>query len=62
MPKVLMVDPPSGWKYGFPKPMPKNGITLEEFLKEANYPKDLISLALKNTRYWEEEVEETTVW
>jgi len=20
--KVLMCDPPSGWKYGFPKPLP----------------------------------------
>lgn len=21
--KVLMYDPPSGWKYGFPKPLPR---------------------------------------
>lgn len=20
---VLMIDPPSGWRYGFPKPIPK---------------------------------------
>ena len=39
----MLVDPPSGWQYGFPKklpePPPKNVI---EWLVSQGYPKDLI--------------------
>lgn len=63
MKKVTMIDPPSGWKYGFPKVMPKkfdNFSELEEWLVSEGYPQRLIN-ELQDTffcRYWEEEIEE----
>ena len=36
----LMYDPPSGWKYGFPKPyLPLPNETLAETLLRDGYPK-----------------------
>ena len=35
--KVLIVDPPSGWMYGFPCIFPDDK-TFEQLLKENNYP------------------------
>lgn len=35
----LMYDPPSGWKYGFPKPYkPKEGEHLSDTLRRDGYP------------------------
>ncbi len=36
---MILIDPPSGWKYGFPKPFdnPDNKTT-EEWLVENGYP------------------------
>ena len=44
--KVLMVDPPSGWLYGFPKPYPGGALVsykdkVKWFL-ENDYPQELI--------------------
>ncbi len=52
---LTMVDPPSGWKYGFPKAYnkEKDG-TLEEFYLHHGYPEKEIELALKYTRIWKE--------
>lgn len=37
----MMYDPPSGWKYGFPKPyLPLPGETLKETLLRDGYPED----------------------
>lgn len=55
--KATIIDPPSGWKYGFPKVMPDN-VNLREWLLGQGYPKKDIELAMKYSRYWEEEVEE----
>lgn len=55
MKKVLIVDPPSGWLYGFPAILRGN---YEKQLRDANYPEDQIEYALKHSRYWETEVEE----
>lgn len=52
---VLIVDPPEGWRYGFPKP--RKGVYSEQ-LRDAGYPEDLIPLALEHSRYWNEEEEE----
>jgi hypothetical protein len=67
--KVTYVDPPSGWKYGFPKiddfiaPVGAD----EETVKKASdawflsngYPQHLIDEGmLKYCRYWEKEVKE----
>lgn len=57
-----MIDPPSGWKYGFPKPVPGGYIKSESlmrvWLEGEGYPSDSIDLALKHSRYWETEVDE----
>jgi hypothetical protein len=54
---VTFIDPPSGWKYGFPKvipsPFPKN---FKAWLIKNGYPKKDVELALLLSRYWEEEV------
>ena len=63
MPKVLMIDPPSGWKYGFPKPVHEEFHTLgsdfdlARWLIAEGYPKQDVELALKYSRYWEQEID-----
>lgn len=51
---MLMIDPPEGWRYGFPKPIPKahRHRTLE-WLVDEGYPKELISERGFVCRYWE---------
>lgn len=53
----LMMDPPSGWMYGFPKPVPVSVIGCEQSLTDwlmiNGYPHDSIELALKHSRYWD---------
>lgn len=55
--KVFIIDPPSGWKYGFPKPVPQeilgNQKKLTNWLIEQGYPKQDIPLAVRYSRYWE---------
>lgn len=53
---ALMIDPPSGWRYGFPKPIPeerKNDSLV--WLVEQGYPKHLIYELGEPfyCRYWE---------
>ena len=40
--KVIMIDPPSGWKYGFPKVLPEdrdmNTFNTKKWLVENGYP------------------------
>lgn len=65
MTKVLMCDPPSGWRYGFPKPVPEEYFTLGEdfdllrWLVSEGYPQAEIDKLGKNfyCRYWETEDE-----
>ena len=54
MGKRTIIDPPEGWKFGFPKELP-DGVILDEWLFGEGYPMDLIPLAMKYSRYWEEE-------
>ena len=49
-----MVDPPDGWRYGFPAEL-KFDETYEELLKRHGYPEDQIEFAIENTRCWREE-------
>lgn len=49
-----MVDPPSGWRYGFPAEL-KPDDSFEELLKKHGYPLDEIEFAMKYTRHWWEE-------
>jgi hypothetical protein len=50
-----MVDPPNGWKYGFPKIIPKEHQNRElDWLVENGYPRHEIDSLGKNfyCRYW----------
>jgi hypothetical protein len=55
--KTLMIDPPSGWRFGFPKPVPEHffseGFDLGGWLIECGYPVADVPLATKYSRYWE---------
>lgn len=49
----LVVDPPSGWRYGFPMVWDKEKQPeLREFLKEKGYPEDQIDFACQYIRMW----------
>lgn len=53
--KKLVVDPPSGWRYGFPRVWDKNKHpTLTHLLVSHNYPQTDLELANKYTRMWKE--------
>lgn len=54
--KVVMIDPPTGWKYGFPCEL-KEGVDFKELLKSKGYPEKDFELAEKYSRCWEDEVE-----
>lgn len=58
-----MIDPPSGWMYGFPKAMPKKFDTFEEqraWLVSEGYPQKQIDNMgdYFYCRYWEEETDD----
>lgn len=47
---LALIDPPEGWRYGFPKPVPE-GVGRDEFLQDLNawllangYPQEMIDL------------------
>jgi hypothetical protein len=56
--KVRLIDPPSGHKYGAPWEVPDSVInesTLRKFLLNKGYPPKDLDLAIKYSRYWEED-------
>jgi len=57
---VTMCDPPSGWKYGFPKVVPEGIENLNEWLVSEGYPQKEIDSYGQYfyTRSWYEEIEE----
>mgnify|MGYP003650429548 FL=1 len=53
---TLMIDPPSGWKYGFPKAKPDDATNTIAWLLSEGYPQSEID-KMGNTlfiRTWEE--------
>lgn len=46
----MIIDPPSGWKYGFPRRYTKEDGDLGEFLAKHGYPRDDIDFALRHMR------------
>lgn len=48
---ITMVDPPEGWRYGFPKALDETQ-TFRKFLLNNGYPRDMLELAEKYSRYW----------
>lgn len=58
MSKVLIIDPPSGWMYGYPAVYNKSkDETIEEWALRKGYPQKLIDQGmLKYCRFWEKEI------
>lgn len=62
--KIKYIDPPEGWRYGFPKVLPSDWAdtapSLYEWLLNNDYPKEKLDVvSLRYCRMWEEETEET---
>ena len=55
------IDPPSGWKYGFPKPIPDDVVNFEDWLVSEGYPRAEIEKMGDYffCRQWESEDETT---
>jgi len=55
-----MIDPPSGWKYGFPLPLPPQVKDTIPWLLDHGYPQEEVDLCGSHfyCRYWEHEMEE----
>ncbi len=54
---MLIIDPPSGWQYGFPKRfdiLSDDGEPFRIWLLNNGYPEHMVELAMKYSRYWEE--------
>ena len=58
--KVKMIDPPEGWKYGFPKTIPEGIENVTDWLVEEGYPKEEIAKYGIHfyCRHWEEEIDD----
>lgn len=62
MTKRTIIDPPSGYLYGFPKAIPDEaaGEFFASWMREQGYPQKLIDQGmLKHCRYWEEDDDDT---
>ena len=58
---ILIVDPDSGWRYGFPKACPLKELGGKEFIEwliANGYPKERAEFGAKYCRYWYEPEEE----
>lgn len=62
---MIIVDPPSGWKYGFPKrftfkpshpnlPGEEYDQELKRWFIDNGYPRADVQLAMRYSRYWQE--------
>ena len=56
--KVRMIDPPSGWKYGFPEALPEDVTDTRKWLVENGYPQTEIDYLGDSfyCRHWMEEL------
>jgi periplasmic divalent cation tolerance protein len=51
---VMMIDPPGGWRYGFPRTYdPTRDGAMREFLLAHGYPEGDVDFALEHMRAWE---------
>jgi hypothetical protein len=55
---IRMIDPPSGWQYGFPKAIPDDVIDTMKWLVENGYPQKVIDSYGDHfySRHWYERV------
>ena len=53
---VTLIDPPSGWKYGFPKVLPDpRPADIEQWIRDEGYPQSEIDRGMLNyVRCWQE--------
>ena len=53
---MKMIDPPSGWKYGFPKEIPDDVENIFKWLVENGYPQEEIDKCGEHfhCRFWAE--------
>lgn len=59
MSKKTYVDPPQGYKYGFPKEVTEEAyLDFRKFLLDNGYPEKDVEFAMKYCRMWEEEMED----
>ncbi len=56
----IWIDPPSGWKYGYPKLVENSMTVIIESLKKSGYTDKDIEFAYNNCRFWYEKEEEPT--
>lgn len=58
---MKIIDPPKGWLYGFPKPIPDDVKDIQKWLIEQGYPKEEIDSFGEHfyCRYWDEPKEGT---
>ena len=58
---MKIIDPPKGWLYGFPKPIPDEIKDIQKWLIEQGYPKEEIDSFGEHfyCRYWDEPKEGT---
>ena len=62
--KVKMIDPPSGWKFGFPKALPDPEPTnVIDWLIENGYPKQIIDDFGNHfyCRHWIEDIDDQSM-
>lgn len=52
------IDPPSGWRFGFPKPVPDDVQDLRQWLIDEGYPEKDVDFALENSRHFYAEVDD----
>jgi hypothetical protein len=64
--KVLMIDPPEGWKFGFPKPVPEvfhtlgDDFDLKRWLVNEGYPQELTTWRWFRCRFWEKDLDDAS--
>lgn len=53
MSEKVLIDPPSGWMYGFPQEveLPVTPESVEALLRKFGYPEEDIPFAMKHMRY-----------
>ena len=56
--EVTYVDPPSGWRFGFPRILPDSVVDMRKWLIDNGYPEKDVDFAMQYMRFWKEEVEE----
>ena len=52
--EITYIDPPSGWKYGFPKALPDDCLDVRKFLVDSGYPEGDVDFAMSYLRMWTE--------